>query len=174
KRTRDHREHAGARVPRGGRTVRPGRGELPLRLDFPPRRPQPLRPTARGDDGDLHGSRHAPEGAGQPHAAGRLGTLVPRCGSWCGHRHAEEPGAVRGSTVRGHGGRMTAGVVRGSAIIADGAGRFVVDTIEVDPPAAGEVRVAIAAAGVCHTDHASLRWPGPLVMATKARATSKP
>ena len=59
---------------------------------------------------------------------------------------------------------MTAGVVRGSAIIADGAGRFVVDTIEVDPPAAGEVRVAIAAAGVCHTDHASLRWPGPLVM----------
>jgi S-(hydroxymethyl)glutathione dehydrogenase/alcohol dehydrogenase len=59
---------------------------------------------------------------------------------------------------------MTAGIVRGNAIIADGAGRFVVDTVEVDPPAAGEVRVAIAAAGVCHTDHASLRWPGPLVM----------
>jgi len=59
---------------------------------------------------------------------------------------------------------MTPGVVRGHAVIADGEGRFVVDTIEVDPPAAGEVRVAIAAAGVCHTDHASLRWPGPLVL----------
>ncbi|HKR76800.1 MAG TPA: zinc-binding dehydrogenase [Rhodanobacter sp.] len=59
---------------------------------------------------------------------------------------------------------MTAGVVRGKAIIADGEGRFSLVTVEVDPPAAGEVRVAIAAAGVCHTDHASLRWPGPLVM----------
>lgn len=59
---------------------------------------------------------------------------------------------------------MTAGVVRGRAIVADGAGHFTIDEIEVDPPAAGEVRVAIAAAGVCHTDHASLRWPGPLVM----------
>lgn len=55
-------------------------------------------------------------------------------------------------------------VLRGKAAIADGRGGFVVDTIEVDAPAAGEVRVALAAAGVCHTDHASLRWPGPLVM----------
>lgn len=59
---------------------------------------------------------------------------------------------------------MTAGVIRGHAIVADGAGGFMLDAIEVDPPAAGEVRVAIAAAGVCHTDHASLHWPGPLVM----------
>lgn len=59
---------------------------------------------------------------------------------------------------------MTAGVARGSAILADGEGHFSLETIEVDPPAAGEVRVAIAAAGVCHTDHASLHWPGPLVM----------
>lgn len=59
---------------------------------------------------------------------------------------------------------MTAAVVRGAALVADGAGRFAVEAIEVDPPAAGEVRVAIAAAGVCHTDRASLRWPGPLVM----------
>jgi S-(hydroxymethyl)glutathione dehydrogenase/alcohol dehydrogenase len=56
------------------------------------------------------------------------------------------------------------GVAFGPAVIADGEGRFVVDTIEVDPPGPGEVRVAVAAAGVCHTDHASLRWPGPLVM----------
>lgn len=59
---------------------------------------------------------------------------------------------------------MTAGVVRGRAIVADGAGRFSFETVEVDPPAAGEVRVAIKAAGVCHTDYASLHWPGPLVM----------
>lgn len=55
-------------------------------------------------------------------------------------------------------------VLAARAAIADGAGGFVIDSIEVDPPAAGEVRVAIVAAGVCHTDHASLRWPGPLVM----------
>jgi len=59
---------------------------------------------------------------------------------------------------------MTAGVVRGSAILADGEGHFSLETVEVDRPAAGEVRVAIAAAGVCHTDHASLHWPGPLVL----------
>ncbi|RHW19486.1 histidine kinase [Sphingomonas gilva] len=28
----------------------------------------------------------------------------------------------------------------------------------------GEVRVRLAAAGLCHTDYASLKWPGPLVM----------
>ena len=59
---------------------------------------------------------------------------------------------------------MNDAVVRGSAIIADGKGGFAVGTIEVDPPAAGEVRVAIAAAGVCHTDYASLHWPGSMVM----------
>jgi S-(hydroxymethyl)glutathione dehydrogenase/alcohol dehydrogenase len=59
---------------------------------------------------------------------------------------------------------MSAAVAIGPAVIADGEGRFVVDTIEVDPPGPGEVRVTIAAAGVCHTDHASLHWPGPLVM----------
>ncbi len=59
---------------------------------------------------------------------------------------------------------MTPDVVRGPAIIADGQGRFGIETIEVDPPGPGEVRVLISAAGVCHTDHASLRWPGPLVL----------
>ncbi|MGH8182448.1 MAG: zinc-binding dehydrogenase [Rhodanobacteraceae bacterium] len=59
---------------------------------------------------------------------------------------------------------MSPGVLCGSAILADGGGYFSLETIEVDPPAEGEVRVAIAAAGVCHTDYASLRWPGPLVM----------
>lgn len=59
---------------------------------------------------------------------------------------------------------MTVGAVRGRAVLADGEGHFTLETVEVDPPAAGEVRVAIAAAGVCHTDHASLCWPGPRVM----------
>jgi len=59
---------------------------------------------------------------------------------------------------------MTAVAVSGPALIGDGAGGFVLDTIEVDAPGPGEVRVAIAAAGVCHTDHAALHWPGPLVL----------
>jgi S-(hydroxymethyl)glutathione dehydrogenase / alcohol dehydrogenase len=59
---------------------------------------------------------------------------------------------------------MSTGIASGPAIIADGKGGFAIETIEVEPPGPGEVRVAIAAAGVCHTDHASLHWPGPLVM----------
>jgi S-(hydroxymethyl)glutathione dehydrogenase / alcohol dehydrogenase len=50
------------------------------------------------------------------------------------------------------------------AAIGDGRGGFVIDDVEVRSPAAGEVRVRIAAAGLCHTDHQSLRWPGPLVL----------
>lgn len=52
----------------------------------------------------------------------------------------------------------------GLAAIGDGAGGFVIDEIAVRAPQAGEVRVALQAAGLCHTDHASLRWPGPLVL----------
>jgi S-(hydroxymethyl)glutathione dehydrogenase/alcohol dehydrogenase len=59
---------------------------------------------------------------------------------------------------------VKAGVVLGPAAIADGQGGFSIETVQVDPPGPGEVRVAIAAAGVCHTDHASLRWPAPLVL----------
>lgn len=62
---------------------------------------------------------------------------------------------------------MSAGApaaVSGRAVIGDGEGGFSVDAIEVAPPGVGEVRVAMTAAGVCHTDHASLRWPGPLVL----------
>ncbi len=59
---------------------------------------------------------------------------------------------------------MTAGVLRGPAAIADGNGAFSIEVVEVDPPGPGEVRVALRAAGVCHTDHASLRWTGPLLM----------
>ncbi|MBX9901568.1 MAG: alcohol dehydrogenase catalytic domain-containing protein [Burkholderiaceae bacterium] len=50
------------------------------------------------------------------------------------------------------------------AAIADGEGKFVIDTVQVRAPQAGEVRVKLLAAGICHTDYASLSWPGPLVM----------
>ncbi|MDQ8756793.1 alcohol dehydrogenase catalytic domain-containing protein [Sphingosinicella sp. LHD-64] len=59
---------------------------------------------------------------------------------------------------------MTAAPVSGLAALSDGRGGFVLDEIEVGPPGPGEVRVRIAAAGLCHTDHASLGWPGPLVL----------
>lgn len=50
------------------------------------------------------------------------------------------------------------------AAIADGKGAFTIDTIEVASPRAGEVLVEIKAAGICHTDYASLNWKRPLVM----------
>jgi Zn-dependent alcohol dehydrogenase len=50
------------------------------------------------------------------------------------------------------------------AAIADGAGSFTLDEIEVALPLAGEVLVELKAAGICHTDHASLSWQRPLVM----------
>lgn len=50
------------------------------------------------------------------------------------------------------------------AAISDGLGGFRIDQTTLRAPAAGEVRVALRAAGICHTDHASLRWPGPLVL----------
>jgi S-(hydroxymethyl)glutathione dehydrogenase/alcohol dehydrogenase len=56
------------------------------------------------------------------------------------------------------------GSLTSRAAISDGSGGFVVDTTQVAAPAAGEVRVRLIAAGICHTDQASLLWPGPLVL----------
>lgn len=50
------------------------------------------------------------------------------------------------------------------AAIADGAGGFSIDEIAVASPRDGEVLVEMRAAGICHTDHASLSWGRPLVM----------
>jgi len=50
------------------------------------------------------------------------------------------------------------------AAIADGRGTFQLDTIEVSEPIGDEVLVELKAAGICHTDHASLNWKRPLVM----------
>src|SRR5437588_12937217 len=50
------------------------------------------------------------------------------------------------------------------AAIAEGHGQFFIDDIEVASPLDDEVLVEIKAAGICHTDHASLNWKRPLVM----------
>ena len=54
--------------------------------------------------------------------------------------------------------------IEGLAAIGDGRGGFVVEPTTVRAPMVGEVRVRLRAAGICHTDHASLVWPGPLVL----------
>jgi len=54
--------------------------------------------------------------------------------------------------------------LQGAAAIGDGRGGFVIEPVSVRAPQAGEVRVRLTAAGICHTDHASLHWPGPLVL----------
>ncbi len=54
--------------------------------------------------------------------------------------------------------------LRSVAAIGDGRGGFVIDETLVRAPMAGEVRVTLRAAGICHTDHASLQWPSPLVL----------
>lgn len=59
---------------------------------------------------------------------------------------------------------MSGGVLHGPAALANGEGGFSIEEVEVYPPGPGEVRVAMRAAGVCHTDHASLSWTGPLLI----------
>jgi len=54
--------------------------------------------------------------------------------------------------------------ISAQAAISHGQGGFTIETIEVGPPATGEVRVAIHASGICHTDYDSLKWGHPLVM----------
>jgi S-(hydroxymethyl)glutathione dehydrogenase/alcohol dehydrogenase len=49
---------------------------------------------------------------------------------------------------------MNAEPVSSATAITDGRGGFVIDRTEVRAPLAGEVRVRIAAAGICHTDYA--------------------
>ena len=51
-----------------------------------------------------------------------------------------------------------------AAAIADGQGNFEIGEVEVGRPIGRELRVAMKAAGLCHTDHASLSWKRPLVM----------
>ena len=50
------------------------------------------------------------------------------------------------------------------AAISDGKGAFCIRPTQIRAPQQGEVRVKMQAAGICHTDYASLNWAGPLVM----------
>ena len=54
--------------------------------------------------------------------------------------------------------------MKAQAAIANGSGQFSLETIEVSEPIGDEVLVEMKAAGICHTDHASLNWKRPLVM----------
>ncbi len=55
-------------------------------------------------------------------------------------------------------------MIRCQAAVADGHGQFQLDEIGVGAPEGDEVLVRLKASGICHTDHASLRWGRPLVM----------
>src|SRR5260370_34415643 len=54
--------------------------------------------------------------------------------------------------------------MQAKAAIADGKGQFLLERVDVGEPIGDEVLVEIKAAGICHTDHASLNWKRPLVM----------
>ncbi|HET9486981.1 MAG TPA: alcohol dehydrogenase catalytic domain-containing protein, partial [Chryseosolibacter sp.] len=50
------------------------------------------------------------------------------------------------------------------AALADGRGNFIIDSVEISEPHSDEVIVKMKAAGLCHTDHDSLRWGKTMVM----------
>ena len=55
-------------------------------------------------------------------------------------------------------------LIQCQAAIAQGNGRFLIDTITVGEPQEDEVLVQMKAAGLCHTDFDSLSWGKPIVM----------
>ena len=54
--------------------------------------------------------------------------------------------------------------MQAQAAIDDGSGQLSLETVDVAYPLGDEVLVELRAAGICHTDHASLNWKRPLVM----------
>jgi S-(hydroxymethyl)glutathione dehydrogenase/alcohol dehydrogenase len=56
-------------------------------------------------------------------------------------------------------------MIQAKAAIADGQGKFSIQTIEVnDEPVRDEVLIQVKAAGICHTDWDSQSWCKPLIM----------
>lgn len=55
-------------------------------------------------------------------------------------------------------------IIHAKAAVADQKGSFTLEEIEVHPPQAGEVRVALKASGICHTDYDSLNWGYPVLL----------
>lgn len=53
--------------------------------------------------------------------------------------------------------KMTTNVLKAKALISDGQGDIRVETIDVFPPKAGEVRIKLMASGICHTDWDSVQ-----------------
>lgn len=54
--------------------------------------------------------------------------------------------------------------VESRAAITTGAGDLLLQQVSVAPPGPNEVRIRVVAAGVCHTDHASLSWGRTMVL----------
>lgn len=54
--------------------------------------------------------------------------------------------------------------MKAKAAITDGKGQYTIEDIEVALPQKDEVLVKLKAAGVCHTDYASLKWGVPMVL----------
>jgi Zn-dependent alcohol dehydrogenase len=65
-----------------------------------------------------------------------------------------------------------------AAVTDERSADFAVQDVEIDGPRPGEVRVEIAACGVCHTDaiarDGDLPFPPPAYSATRASGGSKP
>lgn len=54
--------------------------------------------------------------------------------------------------------------IHAKAAVTDAAGSFTIEDVAVHPPGVGEVRVAIRASGICHTDYDSLSWGRHMVI----------
>ncbi|MBJ7880116.1 Zn-dependent alcohol dehydrogenase [Gelidibacter salicanalis] len=54
--------------------------------------------------------------------------------------------------------------IQSKCAIATGDGNFIIDTVSIAEPKADEIIVKIKAAGLCHTDHDSLKWGKPIVI----------
>ena len=50
------------------------------------------------------------------------------------------------------------------AAVADGTGKYAIETVHLAEPGPGEVLLRVRASGVCHTDLDSLRWRRPLIL----------
>jgi S-(hydroxymethyl)glutathione dehydrogenase/alcohol dehydrogenase len=63
------------------------------------------------------------------------------------------------------------GAITSLAAISNGSGGFVIEPTQVRAPVGSELRVRMAAAGICHTDQQSLSWEGPLVLGHEGAGT---
>ncbi len=55
-------------------------------------------------------------------------------------------------------------MIKSKAAIADGCGRYSIESVEIDAPQNDEVLIRIMAAGICHTDWDSQSWGKRIIM----------